>query len=499
MVDRQHAQEFLDRLPKDDPFRLVEEVSFWLKALREAYGVVPKRAFEVLDLFDQTANGHQRRLTAEFVALGSRYRKYQAQRIWNTSFQYARELGATYQHLLEQYRKGTIGSDLLRPVLPVIVARAIRALRLELKWSLLRHGPIDQLLWQMAGELYAYAEENRFVTEKTRLYPGEPDASSAEREYLQALMLGISATDGLVPEHAHLVDHLIQTYAEYFALERAPRPGCHYYAVLRSAKAPARLVERIAPSSAIRYFGPDKAAGMIDRTLESINQRGMVPPELNPDGLHKPAAILHVLDHLASHWGASPPIRGSQRTAAAVRISVVHDFESIMSMVSGESQELDFNSNVEIWNVENESQGGFGAVITETVSDWIEIGSLLGIRMEEGATWGIGLVRRLNSPAEGVTNVGIEYLSRGAVKVNLTRTPTGPSAPVLNALMLLSSDEGSASKGEVSMMLSAGALEVDQRFTMRALERTYVLLPKKVVESGQGYELTRFSVRRPEA
>ena len=498
MVDRAHAEEFLRRLPQDDPFRMLEEITFWLKALRDAYGMLPLRSFEVLDLLDQTATTHRRHLTAEFVAMGSRYRKFQAQRIWNTSFQYARELGATYQHLLAQYRKSIIGADLLRPMLPIIVARAIRALHLELKWSLLRHGPVDQLLWQLAGELFSYAEENRFATESVKVYPGDQKASSVQSEYLQTLMLGISATDGLVPEYADLVDEFIRTYAEHFALERTPRPGCHYYVSLGSAKAPARLIQRVAASSAIRYFGPDAAVAMVDRTMDSINDRGMVPPEVNPGGMFKAAAILHVLDHLALHWGSSPPIRSSERTAALMRISVVHDFDSILSMVSGESLELDFNSSVEVWNVENESEGGFGAVITETVSDWLEIGSLLGIRMEEGATWGVGLVRRLHSPAEGVINVGIRYLSRGVVKVELTGVAAGASGADVNALVLLSSDEGSAQKGELSVMLPSGTFTADQSFTMRRLQRTYTLLPRKLLESGTGYELTRFLVRRSE-
>jgi hypothetical protein len=97
---------------------------------------------------------------------------------------------------------------------------------------------------------------------------------------------------------------------------------------------------------------------MLDQMIENINERGMIPPELNPEGMHKPAAVLHVLDHLASYWASSPPVRGSERTPAPARISVVHGFDSILSMVSGESQELDFNSNVEIWSVENESDGG---------------------------------------------------------------------------------------------------------------------------------------------
>ncbi len=498
MVDRRHAEEFLSRLPRDDPFRMLEEISFWLKALRDAYGIVPQRAFEVVDVFDVTAKAPQRKLTADFIALGSRYQKFQAQRIWNTSFQFSRELGATYQYLVDQYRTRVSGSDPLRPVLPVIVSRAIRALKLELKWSLLRQGPVDQVLWKLAGALYTYAEESNFATDDLKVYPDAQELSSVQLEYLQALMLGVSATDTLPPENLHLVEFFIEHYAEFFALVRAPRRGCHYYVDMASGNAPARLVERVAAAPGIRYFGPDKAATMVDRMIGTISERGMVPPEINPGGMHKARSILDVLDHLVRYWDTTPPTRATERQAALARISVVHDFASILTMVSGDSQELDFDSNVETWRVENESQGGYGAVITETASDWLEIGSLLGIREEEGASWGIGLVRRLSRPAAGTMYVGIESLSRGVVKVNVNNRTSDASRKELNALLLLSSSEGSAYRGELMLMLPPGTFAMGRTLVMHAFERAYRLMPRELRESGEGYELGWFRLQPAE-
>ena len=117
--------------------------------------------------------------------------------------------------------------------------------------------------------------------------------------------------------------------------------------------------------------------------------------------------------------------------------------------------------------------------------------------MEEGGSWGIGLVRRLQSPAEGITNVGIACLSRGVVKVDLSATADGTTF-TLNALLLLSSEEGSAHKGEVLLILPSDTFSMDQTFTMRAIERTYSLVPRKLVESGEGYELSGFLVRYSE-
>ena len=495
MVDRRHAEEFLGRLPRDDPFRMLEEITYWLKALRDAYAIVPQRAYEVVDLLDVTAAAPQRELTLDFIALGSRYQKFRAQRTWNTSFQFSRELGATYQFLIDQYRQRASGAELLQPVLPVLVARAIRALRVELKWSLLRHGPVDQVLWKLAGGLYSYAEGTNIASENLKIYPGTQEFSSVQLEYLQVLMLWVSATDTLPPENLHLVESLVEHYAEFFALVRTPRRGCHYFVDVAGGAPPARLIERVAPALGIRYFGPDKAASMLDRMIETISERGMVPPELNPGGMHKAASILEVVDHLARYWDPTPPTRTSERATALARISVVHDFDSILAMVSGDSQELDFDSNVETWSVENESQSGFGAVVHETASDWLEIGSVLGIRVEEGASWGIGLVRRLTRPAAGTMYVGIESLSRGVVKVRVSRMPSDGLHQELDALLLLSSSAGSAQRGEVALMLPPGTFAAGRTLVMRAFDRAYALLPRELRDSGEGYELARFRVQ----
>src|SRR5262249_36335814 len=151
--------------------------------------------------------------------------------------------------------------------LPTIVARAIRALRLELKWSLLRQGPVDSVLWKLAGTLYGFAEEAGLATDNLRIYPGVTEFSSAQLEYVETLMLSVSATDTLAPEMVHLVDSVVERHADSFAITRRPRRGVHYFVDLAGAGTPARLVDRVPPHSAIRYFGPDKASGMVDRLI----------------------------------------------------------------------------------------------------------------------------------------------------------------------------------------------------------------------------------------
>ena len=498
LADRRYVDEYLARLRRQDTCTVLEESTLWLKGVRDEHGLTPARRFEIADALDLTAHAPFDQAASDFVSLGSRYHTYQAQRTWNLCFQFARELGATYQCLVDQHRKRISGHEMLLPVLPVIVSRALHSLRTELKWSLLRHGPVDRLLWTLAGSLYSCAEQRNFASKSVTLYPDLPRPSSPRREYLQMLMLGISATDALLPEDQHLVALLINGYADFFGLERAPRPGCHYVTDPADSLAPARLLQPPGANPSVRYFGPDRASGEVDRLIDAIRERGMVPAELSAGGKRSAAAVLDVLDHVVRYWAPTPPLRGSVRTASAIRISVVHGFNAILDMVSGDSRELDFNSNVETWMVQNESEGGFGAVITETASDWIEVGCLLAICVEESASWGIGLVRRLSRPLANTTHVGIEVLSRSAVKVAIESSGVGYIRREFDALLLLSSVAGSAQRGELQMVLPPTSFADDRAFAMRGDEVRYSLTPNRLGRVGDDYEVAEFRARRVE-
>ncbi len=69
---------------------------------------------------------------------------------------------------------------------PTIAARALRALTLELKWSLMRYGPIDPTLWGRLGALYAQAEASGFALKACAVYPGAHGETTVQREYLKA-------------------------------------------------------------------------------------------------------------------------------------------------------------------------------------------------------------------------------------------------------------------------------------------------------------------------
>jgi len=155
---------------------------------------------------------------------------------------------------------------------------------------------------------------------------------------------------------------------------------------------------------------------------------------------------------------------------------------------------------METWTVENESEGGFGAMVREGTSEWLQIGSLLGIRLEEGASWGVGVVRRLSCPPNGRMLVGIQTLSKGAVRVDVSATSDDASDDAPNdALLLLSDSEDSAQTPELALMLHTGTFDAAKRFVVHTFGRAYPMIPEQVFEKGAGYECARFRLRETEA
>jgi len=80
----------------------------------------------------------------------------------------------------------------------------------------------------------------------------------------------------------------------------------------------------------------------------------------------------------------------------------------------------------------------------------------------------------------------------------VSRTPAEGSHLEVDALLLLSSTEGSAQKGEIALMLPPGTFVPGRTLAMRAFDRVYALLPRELRERGEGYELVRFRVQSDE-
>ncbi len=493
-ADDKSAREFIADLPPLDSYKSLEELCYWLDTLGSADDLKLPRVLEIIDLIDQAAKNHQRKLSQDYLSGSARLQKFQEIRIWNTMFVFWKQVADTYQMCLARFQAGAGGWSSLKAQMPMVVARALRALTLQLKWQLLRYGPIDQRVWEQMGKLYSYAEERGFAATPVVVYPGKFGESTIQREFLKGLMLNISSTDSLLPAKLEIAERVVAQFSEFFLMNRQPAKGCHYYFDLNEGKVPARMMSHLQMTPGLRFFGPGSAAPELQKLIAAVQVDGVVPSHINLGGTFDAEVVLEALRHLARYWAPNPPARSEERRNSVSRMSVVHDFDEIVSTVSGETQDLSFDSTVEVWTVENESEGGYGALMPQATSDWLRVGTLLGVKLDDGASWGVGIVRRLSAYDHKQRYIGIQVLTKGATVVKLAAISAIDDAELESALLLPSNANDANGAAEMNLLLRPGAFSLQKSMEMRAYERSYLLVPRKLVESGHDFDMARFRV-----
>lgn len=483
------ARELIAELPAGDSFKTLEEISYWLDSLTGAEEIKLPRVLEIIDLIDQTAKNHQRKLSQDYLAGSARLQKFQENRIWSTVFVFWQRLAAAYRMCLDRAN----GSGAIKGQLPVIVARAMRANVMQLKWQSLRYSPVDRTLWEEFGRLYALAEEKGFAASKVVVYPGHFGESTVQREFLKGMMLASSSTDSLLPVKLEVAERLVAQFSELFVMNRQPGTGCHYYTDLAVGKPPARMVSRIQLAPGTRFFGPGNAALELEKLIATLQADGVMPSGINLGGNFPRGLVLEVLQHLARYWSPMPPARSEERRHSVSRISVIHGFEEIVSNISGDTQDLAFDRLTETWTVENESEGGYGALLPQA-KDWLKVGTLLGVRLEDGAAWGVGIVRRLSAYDEKQRYVGIQLLAKGTTVVKLAPVDAPGRALQEDAVLLPSGATDSTGSSEMSLLLKPGSFSPQKSLEMHAYGRNYLLVPRKLIEAGDDFDMARFRV-----
>ena len=141
------------------------------------------------------------------------------------------------------------------------------------------------------------------------------------------------------------------------------------------------------------------------------------------------------------------------------------------------------------------SDGGYGAIIPAVRSDWIKVGTLIGVQSEGRNYWGVGMIRRISRDEHQQRRVGVQLLSKTAIPIKLTR-PAAVSA--FNAArdpgpaVLLSTAPDS--HGEVGVVMREGIFNARDSLEMIVRDKTYLLMPSRMVEGGEDFDWAKFKV-----
>ena len=500
MSDASQARQIIDGLPANDAAKALEEITYWLDTINQNGAFKLNQRFENIELLDGAARNHLRKLSQDYLVM-PRQLKFQENRLWKANFGLWRQLGDGYLQCLKQYEDGLVGMTLIRKSLPVIVARVIRALTSQLKWELLRYGPVEPRIWSELAQVYSIAELRGFADGVIAIYPGALGEGTVKREFLTAMMLSASSPEGLPPLRQEIAERTAAHLAAAFRMSNRP-DGCTHCVDLAAPGPAVRLFKGVEPKATLRFFGAGKGLAELNQLLGKILGTGAVPEDINLGGGHGKDNVIGTFRHLAQYWSEQPPARGSERRQTAGRITVVPGLKEILKTLDpSDDDTLDFSLNQpptskESWMVEDVSDGGYGAIIPTVKSDWIKVGTLVGVQSEAAKHWGVGLIRRIVRDEKEQRHVGIQFLTSTAipVKISLSETLSFTDADrEMERAILLST--GPDVRDEVGIVMRNGYFNRRDSLDMTVRDKSFQLTPVGMVEGGDDFEWAKFKIR----
>lgn len=492
MADIKAAKQLIAELPSGDPVKTIGEITYWLDSVAQAEEFKVEHRYALIDLLDQAAKNPQRKLSQEYLALEGQ-QKFSEHRLWKTIFDFWKHLGDAYAQCLAQIEAGANAGTLRNNLAPVI-ARVLRTLTLQIKWTLLRYSPIEQRIWKEIGRAYQFAEERGINDVVIDIYPGAHGQSSVDKEFLKALILSVSSTDGLSMLEQEIAERLVANFGAQFILRPESTAGCNYFFDLDAGHPAARVLKGAPKIATTRFFGAGEALAAIQRLAQDTRQKDAVPANVHLGGTYDIDLVLSVIEHLALYWADEVPARSSQRRAVTTQLAVRRGFQATTNLLSSSAANNTGHGGItEKWVVENASDGGYGAVIPPNKeSDSLHIGGLICMRTETAKFWGVGIVRRIARDQYQQYHVGIQALSRAAIPVQVLAA----GAREGNRAVLLSSSPDA--NGEVEVLLSVGSYAQNRSYEMQVNNKSYLLTPAKLIEGGDDFDWARYKLMQRE-
>jgi hypothetical protein len=488
MADVKEARKIVDAIPGGDPFKALEDLNHWLESVRTWQGFTHDHRAQLVLMIDDAAQGHLRKLQRDYLAT-PRLSKYQENRLWAAIRESYRQAALAFATCVDVFVTGQRGWEILKPIMPVLTVRALHAGAGQMKWQYIRYGLQDNSLWMMVARIYAFAENRKYADVKVAASASIPVETSAQQEFLKAVMLSVSSPDSLLPVEIELVERLIAHLIGSFRVATAHQSDAFYWIDLAANQPPVRLARGPEPAPTLRFFAAGGAVNQIRQLAQAVKQTNALPSNVNLAGNYEPQIILEVLDHLAVCWSAQAPERKAPRHRVKSRLTITYGFEGVLAALDPGGEALFDPERIESWIVENVSSGGFGAIVPQLRGDWLKIGRLLGLQPEGGSNWIVGVVRRLQRDTLQQGAVGIQTLGRAPqpVPVRLVASRIGANSDTETAILLGPIDFAP----EVQLLLRNDVLLPGQNLQIEQDGKTYLLLPTGAMERGDDYDLVR--------
>jgi hypothetical protein len=91
--------------------------------------------------------------------------------------------------------------------------------------------------------------------------------------------------------------------------------------------------------------------------------------------------------------------------------------------------------------------------------------------------------------------VGVQVLARGGIAVELSPLPLGQGGPPRPGVLLPGEAQTSLGGAEVKLVLARDSVSWSLAYAMRIHERRYLVNPRRLIESGDDFEVVSFTLQ----
>ena len=348
----------------------------------------------------------------------------------------------------------------------LLFARTLRYVGIQVKWHFFRFQAPSSMLWSTINQLYRLAEVSGVDSDPFPLYPGiDGHPTSCADEFIRIQMLATLNNGNFNLRQFDWADRWLANWSRYIQVERKYRDGVHQFCInLAEPTGPAKIHDAV-DGEMMRFWGVTELLAEMNRIMRQL-EAGDSPARLSLGDDARMPACLDFLRQLEILWSRerSQQAHRSERTRvsklvqvasgltlifSAVRIdderalaraSARHapDTDEVMDMklygyvtdrtkqklaamqsrnhaYVSKAKTIDYDD----WVIENESEGGFGAVLPVEGHDWVRLGVLLALRNDENGNWMIAVVRRLNRLNPQQLYAGVQILTSTPVAVSM--------------------------------------------------------------------------------
>ena len=530
MSDVKEARKLLSDLPKDNAFKALEEITFWLASVKDAQGFRPEVRADIVMLLDETGQP----LDAELLHLylsEPHLQDFHGLHLWQGIHGFARALSEAYSTCISEYQQTEKKPWELKENLPLVCVRLLRAATEQMKLELMRYVEIEQPAWDQMYSCYNFAEANQIADAMVFPYPKHAIHTSPQRELARALVLSMSSPGTLAPDQIEVSYRIAGRLVSFFDFKAEPDPDCTYVIDLSRPGAPANVDGNLPVTPTMRFLGTVKAVPAIEKIIHQ-NEHDFAEPERRFGNEFTPAGKLTVLKHLLMYWDRNPPHRHQERKGISAAIDVVHSFKTISQLVtrididsmvnlSGEDTAVlknrsgigltaddDVDYVTEEWPVLDISVDGIGCTIPKAAGGWVKIGDLCGLKAKNSQLWWVGMVRRLKTDPKGIVHAGVEILAKkplsvwlrtlgkGAEKVSNWESSSGSfEYDYLPAILL---PDVYNSYVNATMLIESGSFVLDSIYQVMMGEKSREIKLTGLRAEGEDYEQVSFEWLNPE-